>query len=221
MASMGNHPATAHRRRINGAAYFVAGITAMVIGLATGVYYLEYVALYESTDDAFIEAHVAAIAPQVAGRVAQVLVKDNQVVKQGDVLLEIDRAITSAIGPGQRQSRCREKPTQKLMRQFAADQAGSAGKSQRRCGRGGSQERRGGYKRYQAVGDPVFRRASWTSRARRRSPLPRKWSRRATRNLPPKPKRPWTKQAFKLPPRKLNEAGRRPVRLNSICPTPK
>ncbi len=44
----------------------------------------------ESTDDAQIEADVVAVAPQVGGRVARVLVKDNQLVKQGDVVLEID-----------------------------------------------------------------------------------------------------------------------------------
>jgi membrane fusion protein (multidrug efflux system) len=44
----------------------------------------------ESTDDAQIEADVIAVAPEVGGRVARVLVKDNQRVKQGDVLLELD-----------------------------------------------------------------------------------------------------------------------------------
>jgi len=68
----------------------IAGIATLVVGAATGVYYFEYVAPYESTDDAFIEAHVTPIAPQVAGRVAQLLVRDNQDVKAGEVLLQID-----------------------------------------------------------------------------------------------------------------------------------
>jgi membrane fusion protein, multidrug efflux system len=63
---------------------------ALVVGVAAGAYYLEYVAPYESTDDAFIEANVTPIAPQVAGRVAQLFVQDNQEVKQGEVLLQID-----------------------------------------------------------------------------------------------------------------------------------
>jgi len=33
---------------------------------------------YESTDDAFIDAHVVQIAPRIAGQVARVLVRDNQ-----------------------------------------------------------------------------------------------------------------------------------------------
>lgn len=68
----------------------VAGIAALVVAAAVGTYYVEFVAPYESTDDAFIEGDVTPIAPQVAGRVAQLRVQDNQEVKQGDVLLEID-----------------------------------------------------------------------------------------------------------------------------------
>jgi membrane fusion protein (multidrug efflux system) len=44
----------------------------------------------ESTDDAQIDADIVAVAPEVGGRVARVLVHDNQVVKRGDVLLEIE-----------------------------------------------------------------------------------------------------------------------------------
>ena len=44
----------------------------------------------ETTDDAQVEAHVANVAPRVAGQVKSVLVKDNQVVHAGDVLVELD-----------------------------------------------------------------------------------------------------------------------------------
>jgi membrane fusion protein (multidrug efflux system) len=44
----------------------------------------------ETTDDAQVEAHVAFVAPHVAGQVKRVLVKDNQHVKAGDVLVELD-----------------------------------------------------------------------------------------------------------------------------------
>jgi membrane fusion protein (multidrug efflux system) len=44
----------------------------------------------ESTDDAFVEAHVASVAPRVAGQVTKVLVTDNARVKVGDVLVELD-----------------------------------------------------------------------------------------------------------------------------------
>ncbi|MFO0615639.1 MAG: HlyD family secretion protein [Polyangiaceae bacterium] len=44
----------------------------------------------ESTDDAQIEGHVANVNPRVSGQVKTVLVKDNQVVHAGDVLVELD-----------------------------------------------------------------------------------------------------------------------------------
>src|SRR5262245_21722748 len=44
----------------------------------------------ETTDDAQVEGHVANVSPRVSGQVRSVLVKDNQVVKVGDVLVELD-----------------------------------------------------------------------------------------------------------------------------------
>jgi len=44
----------------------------------------------ESTDDAFVESHVANVAPRVQGQVLRVLVRDNQAVNAGDVLIELD-----------------------------------------------------------------------------------------------------------------------------------
>jgi membrane fusion protein (multidrug efflux system) len=68
----------------------LAAGAALIVALATGVYYFRFVAPYESTDNAFIEGNVIPMASQVPGRVAELLVKDNQAVKQGDVLLKID-----------------------------------------------------------------------------------------------------------------------------------
>lgn len=47
---------------------------------------------WESTDDAFIDVHMVHIAPQVAGRVARVLVEDNELVEKGQPVLELDPA---------------------------------------------------------------------------------------------------------------------------------
>ncbi|HEY5960417.1 MAG TPA: HlyD family secretion protein [Polyangiaceae bacterium] len=44
----------------------------------------------ESTDDAQVEGHVVTISVRTPGQVAKVLVSDNQVVKQDDILLELD-----------------------------------------------------------------------------------------------------------------------------------
>jgi membrane fusion protein (multidrug efflux system) len=70
--------------------FVLIAAAALVAGAALGGYYWEFVAPYESTDDAFVEADVTPIAPQVAGRVLRVPVSDNQEVRQGAVLFEID-----------------------------------------------------------------------------------------------------------------------------------
>ena len=43
-----------------------------------------------STDDAYVNSYVTFVAPRVAGQVARVLVEDNNRVKKGDVLVELD-----------------------------------------------------------------------------------------------------------------------------------
>ncbi|MCU5775497.1 HlyD family secretion protein [Erwiniaceae bacterium BAC15a-03b] len=44
----------------------------------------------ESTDDAFIDGHLSQISAQIAGRVERIAVEDNQMVKRGDLLIELD-----------------------------------------------------------------------------------------------------------------------------------
>ena len=66
-------------------------IGALVVIIGGVLWWLE-ARRYESTDDAFIDVHMTRIAPQVAGRVLRVAVDDNQAVKPGDLLIEIDPA---------------------------------------------------------------------------------------------------------------------------------
>ena len=65
---------------------------ALILGIAAyfGLSALHTAFTRESTDDAAIQADIVSVAPKVAGHIATVLVKDNQLVKQGDVLAEID-----------------------------------------------------------------------------------------------------------------------------------
>jgi membrane fusion protein, multidrug efflux system len=44
-----------------------------------------------STDDAYVNSHVTFVAPRVSGQVARVLVDDNNRVRKGDVLVELDK----------------------------------------------------------------------------------------------------------------------------------
>lgn len=51
---------------------------------------------YEDTDDAFIDTHIIHIAPQISGQVVAIHVNDNQFVRAGQPLIEIDSADATA-----------------------------------------------------------------------------------------------------------------------------
>jgi multidrug efflux system membrane fusion protein len=64
---------------------------AIVIGaVALGLIVLYHVNSYPRTDDAEILANFIGIAPQVEGPILRLNVRDNELVKQGDLLYEID-----------------------------------------------------------------------------------------------------------------------------------
>ncbi|HVN70570.1 MAG TPA: HlyD family secretion protein, partial [Desulfomonilia bacterium] len=57
----------------------------------TGVYlYIRHTRYYISTDDAYVTGRIHSIAPKISGTIKAVYVNDNQLVKKGDILLEID-----------------------------------------------------------------------------------------------------------------------------------
>ena len=70
----------------------------LIVGIAVGlvlavvivIYYLINIAPYEDTDDAFIDGYVPLIAPRVSGPIVKLLIVDNEEVKAGDELVEID-----------------------------------------------------------------------------------------------------------------------------------
>jgi membrane fusion protein, multidrug efflux system len=62
----------------------------VVAGIAAGIGYQQYNSRYRSTENAYLNADVVPVAAQVAGRVTAVYVKDNQHVRKGDPLFDID-----------------------------------------------------------------------------------------------------------------------------------
>jgi membrane fusion protein (multidrug efflux system) len=62
---------------------------ALVAGVGAGVWWWATRG-QESTDDAQVDAHVTPVASRVGGTVLRVPVTDNQQVKEGDVLVELD-----------------------------------------------------------------------------------------------------------------------------------
>jgi len=67
----------------------VATIGVLIIA-AVAAYYFFAVRPYETTDDAFIDGHAIQISPQVSGHVVTLFIDDNQLVKKGDPLVQID-----------------------------------------------------------------------------------------------------------------------------------
>src|SRR5215468_8275906 len=68
----------------------VVGILIVVAAIALGAYVIYYLDTSPRTDDAFVQADTIGVAPQVSGRILNLRVHDNQAVKKGDVLFEID-----------------------------------------------------------------------------------------------------------------------------------
>lgn len=62
----------------------------LLVLVAGGVWAYFHYRNRESTDDAQVDAHITLIAPRVPGNVLEVLVKDNQEVKAGDLLVRLD-----------------------------------------------------------------------------------------------------------------------------------
>src|SRR3954447_5560154 len=78
-------------------AVIIAAAIAIIIGIVYGALAMFHSFTHESTDDAFIDSHIIAIAPKIAGRVTAVHVNDNQQVKRGDPLVDIDPADAEAL----------------------------------------------------------------------------------------------------------------------------
>ena len=77
------------------------------VGLAAllffGLDYFVKFMTHESTDDAFIAAHVVSVAPRIAGQVTAVHVLDNELVHSNELLVEIDPS-TYAVAVAQKKA---------------------------------------------------------------------------------------------------------------------
>jgi membrane fusion protein (multidrug efflux system) len=74
----------------------IAAAALAIVGIGYGTSAMFHSFTHESTDDAFVDAHISLTAPKIAGRVAAVHINDNQDVKKGDLLIEIDPADAEA-----------------------------------------------------------------------------------------------------------------------------
>lgn len=79
------------KRRGGTRAFIVLGTLAALVLGGIGTYAF-FTSAQESTDDAVIEADVVAVTARVGGVVKQLIAHDNQIVKKGDLLLQIEEA---------------------------------------------------------------------------------------------------------------------------------
>jgi membrane fusion protein (multidrug efflux system) len=69
------------------------GLVVIVLALIVGgVLYWLHARQYESTDDAFIDTHIVQVAPQIAAQVTRIYVTDNQLVRAGQPLVDLNPA---------------------------------------------------------------------------------------------------------------------------------
>lgn len=84
---------------------FVLVGVALVVAAAGLWFYWQHQAIYPSTDDAYVQANLVTVAAEVTGRVVEVKAVENQLVKAGDVLFQLDDTILkNAVAEAQAQA---------------------------------------------------------------------------------------------------------------------
>lgn len=70
----------------------VLPISLIAMLLISGYFYWRHEKRYPSTDDAYIQANIINIAPQISGTIAKVYVHNHQHVQKNQFLFDIDPA---------------------------------------------------------------------------------------------------------------------------------
>ena len=106
------------------------------------VYYREFIEPYESTDDAFVDGYTTLVSARVPGQVMRLLIKDNQNVHRGDVLMQLDprdyeaslaeaRAALASASSEEAQARAQLGVSEARVAQAAASEAAAEADAQR------------------------------------------------------------------------------------------
>ena len=77
---------TIEKKKINKPA--IIGISLLTAGLIA--YFVNDAIKFQSTDDAYVETTTVSVSPKVSGQIVDVLISDNQFVKEGDLVARID-----------------------------------------------------------------------------------------------------------------------------------
>ncbi len=82
-----DNQAVTGRRKLR--AFMILGLI-VAVGLTSLFLYRRYARTHVTTDDAFVEGSIHMIAPRVTGTVTEILVTDNQWVREGEILVKLD-----------------------------------------------------------------------------------------------------------------------------------
>src|SRR6201993_745575 len=83
-------PPPADQARWRGFVRKIVSLIVVLVAVMITLHVWGIVERHPRTDDAAARANVVGIAPRVAGQILSINVKDNQLVRKGDVLFEID-----------------------------------------------------------------------------------------------------------------------------------
>src|ERR1700743_3360053 len=75
--------------------FLILGAVILVAAIAYGIYWMLYSRYFESTDDAYVGGNVVTITSKENATVLALHADTTQTVKQGQLLIEMDPAITS------------------------------------------------------------------------------------------------------------------------------
>lgn len=87
---MENEPVSLKNRTENSKARRAIALVVAIIAVVAAIAYYLHSRSFVSTDNAFIEGSIVQVSPRVPGQVVKVHVTDNQRVRKGDLLVEID-----------------------------------------------------------------------------------------------------------------------------------
>src|ERR1700761_6383870 len=110
--------------------FLVLGAVILIAAIAYGVYWLLYARYFESTDDAYVSGNVVTITSKENATVLALHADNTQTVKQGQLLVEMDPAVTSVNLQAAEANLARTVRT--VRAQFSKSDAGSAQVNQAR-----------------------------------------------------------------------------------------
>ena len=105
----------------------LVAIAVVIAAIVAATLFFLHARSHETTDDAFVDGQASQIAAQAAGRVTALHIVDNQQVKRGDPLVDIDAAdVQAKVDQAQAGLLTAQGQREQAVAQVAGQQAGAA-----------------------------------------------------------------------------------------------